>query len=648
MSGDPPIEPESQADAVDQVQALLGLRDERFAQILDLVPHMIFVKDAEGRFLLANRAAASLYRKSVSQMIGRTQKGWHTKPHELQRMLEDDQRVLRTGQRIDAEYVFHNADGERRILQTTKMPYHIPGDDRPAVLGISVDITDRKDTELHLRRAHDEMGHRVRRRTIELDQFWAMSPDLLCTAGFDGIFKRLNPAWTKTLGWTTEELMSKPYIEFVHPDDRQSTIDEASLLSTGEHTTVAFTNRYQHKDGTYRWLVWNSVVMEDQKLVYAVARDVTDRREAEERFRTLVANIPGAVYRCACDDLYTMQFLSDAVEQITGYAASDFIDNRKLSFVDIYYKQDVPHIEQVVVAALQQHQPYDIEYRIVHRSGSIRWIYEKGQAVFDDQGRVLWLDGVLFDITEQKHAQQELARRTRELARSNTDLEEFAYAASHDLRAPLRAIANLSEWIEEDLGDDLPDSSQHNLTLLRNRVHRMQQLIDDLLTYSRVTRTTGQAESINLSLLIDDIVLLINPPQRFTIEYSDDLPTIDAPRAPLEQVLMNLVANAVKHHDRAAGHVRIDVTRRGREYEFAVADDGPGIDPEHYERIFKMFATLQSRDQREGSGMGLALVKKLVERLGGRIWVTENQPRGCVFHFTWPKQIHTPQNTGDS
>lgn len=477
------------------------------------------------------------------------------------------------------------------------------------------------------------------------DQFWTMSPDLLCTADLHGHFVQLNPAWERTLGYRLDELLSRPYVDFVHPDDRASTQAEAARL-VGGGETVAFTNRYRCKDGSYRRLVWNSVVRLDRKLIYAVARDVTERRAVEERFRTLVSNIPGAVYRCACDNLWTMDYLSPAIEPITGYPAADYINNRVRSFVDVIHPEDRDHVDKLVTQAVSESEPYGIEYRIVHRDGTIRWVYEKGQGAFGDAGDVLWLDGVIFDITPQKRAQQELAQRTIELARSNADLEEFAYAASHDLRAPLRAIANLSEWLEDDLGPQLDGDNKHNLQLLRARVQRMQRLVDDLLTYSRATRLPHPVQEVELTRLLDDVVFMLNPPEGFSVEYADDLPTIQTARAPLEQILTNLIGNAIKHHDRERGRVQVTMRDMGLQLEFTVTDDGPGIEPEFHERVFKMFHTLKSRDELEGSGMGLALVKKLVEQWGGQIYLhshrgaaTGDDGRGASFIFTWPKRM---------
>ena len=174
----------------------------------------------------------------------------------------------------------------------------------------------------------------------------------------------------------------------------------------------------------------------------------------------------------------------------------------------------------------------------------------------------------------------------------------------------------------------------------------MQRLVDDLLTYSRATRLPHPVQEVELTRLLDDVVFMLNPPEGFSVEYADDLPTIQTARAPLEQILTNLIGNAIKHHDRERGRVQVTMRDMGLQLEFTVTDDGPGIEPEFHERVFKMFHTLKSRDELEGSGMGLALVKKLVEQWGGQIYLhshrgaaTGDDGRGASFIFTWPKRM---------
>lgn len=259
---------------------------------------------------------------------------------------------------------------------------------------------------------------------------------------------------------------------------------------------------------------------------------------------------------------------------------------------------------------------------------------------------------IIRDMTEVQQIQENLHSRATELAKisgilaqtnltlenRNQELEQFAYVASHDLKAPLRAIGNLSEWIEEDLQGQLPAENQHQMKLLRGRVHRMEDLIDGLLEYSRIGRRKTTVEAVNVRTMLTEVIDSLDPPASFTIDLAPELPTLTTKASPLRQVFANLISNAIKHHDRAAGHITISVTDLGASYEFAVADDGPGINPLYHTKIFTIFQTLQARDIKESTGIGLAIVKKIVETEGGTIRVESQVGSGATFYFTWLKQ----------
>ncbi|AKU94271.1 two-component sensor histidine kinase [Labilithrix luteola] len=232
-----------------------------------------------------------------------------------------------------------------------------------------------------------------------------------------------------------------------------------------------------------------------------------------------------------------------------------------------------------------------------------------------------------------------------QLAKSNSDLDQFAYVASHDLKAPLRGIANLSEWIEEDLADAMTDKVREQLRLLRGRVHRMEGLIDGILEYSRAGRARDADESLDTRELLDDTLELMAPPPGVSIRITPELPTVVAPKIFLQQIFINLVGNALKHARHDAAEVEIGATDGGTNWEFFVRDNGPGIDPKFHDRIFGIFQTLASRDKVEGTGIGLAVVKKLVESRGGRIWVESTLGSGATFKFTLPKTLSTSKET---
>lgn len=241
-------------------------------------------------------------------------------------------------------------------------------------------------------------------------------------------------------------------------------------------------------------------------------------------------------------------------------------------------------------------------------------------------------------LAAARHARDEVQK---ELERSNADLDSFAYVASHDLKAPLRGIRNLAEWIAQDIQSTATEDSRNNLRLLRNRVDRLDSLLESLLTYSRVGRKIDDAEEVNTGKLVAEINDYLAPPAGFYITCGSEMPRLLTPKAPLEQVIRNLINNAIKHHDRGQGQVVISATEQGDRIEFRVEDDGPGIATEFHARIFQMFQTLKSRDQVEGSGMGLAIVKKAIEGFGGSIRVESNPPnRGSIFIFTWPRTFN--------
>jgi signal transduction histidine kinase len=254
------------------------------------------------------------------------------------------------------------------------------------------------------------------------------------------------------------------------------------------------------------------------------------------------------------------------------------------------------------------------------------------------------------ETTGQVHARQlieqkaeELSRLTRELERSNRDLDQFAYVASHDLKAPLRGIANLTQWIEEDLGDKVTGESKEHMQLLKGRVHRMEALIDGILTYSRAGRVREKAALVDVGTLLPEVVELLSPPGETEITIAPDMPVIETERVPLQQVFMNLIGNAIKYNRRPGARIEVAARGEGDSYVFSVADNGPGIAPQYQEKIWQIFQTLAARDKVEGTGIGLSVVRKIVEARGGRAWLESEPGRGSTFYFSWPKRQEPAQ-----
>lgn len=235
-----------------------------------------------------------------------------------------------------------------------------------------------------------------------------------------------------------------------------------------------------------------------------------------------------------------------------------------------------------------------------------------------------------------QNASQQLVSKNEELTRINEELDQFAYVVSHDLKAPLRAINNIATWLEEDLGEQIQGESREHLSLLRNRVGRMDALISGILAYSRAGRKKGTQTPNDLKDIVREAIDVLQPTPRFQIIVPEKLPTLFGDRTELIQVFTNLIGNAIKYNHQAKGHIEILYKKKGNYHQLGIKDDGPGIAPAFHERIFGVFQRLEGRDEIEGTGVGLSIVRKVIEVNGGKIWVESEEGKGAIFYFTWP------------
>ena len=239
------------------------------------------------------------------------------------------------------------------------------------------------------------------------------------------------------------------------------------------------------------------------------------------------------------------------------------------------------------------------------------------------------------DLLEQTH---------RELKVTNQSLDEFVYAASHDLKSPLRAIDCLSQFIEEDVGDELPEASRDDLLQLRRRVGKMEGLLDGLLEYARSRKSDFPTNEVNLSDLVQDCIDVLDVPKEFSVKNSVLNIGLTAPKPPLQQVIRNLIDNGIKHHDRATGEICVTAKQDANFVEVCVSDDGPGIPPKFQSSIFKMFSKFKKSKEIDSNGIGLSIVKRIVEVHGGSISVESVVDEGTTFRFSWPLSVSSEQN----
>lgn len=513
------------------------------------------------------------------------------------------------------------------------------------IAGVVQDITEAKEAEQALRQ-----------RETDFRRLADAMPQLVWTARPDGSVEYYNERRTLYGGLAPGADGTWEWAPVVHPDDSDRTIAAwETALEAGQPYECE--HRVRMRDGTHRWHLSRAVPARDARGevsrwfgtatdIHALKETEERLRQSEERYRTLFESVN--VGFCILDLIYD----DDGRPVDYRFVETNPAFVAQTGLVDVEGQRAyelIPDLERHWVETYARVAETGAPLRFENGSEAMgRWFGVYAVRVGDaGSARVALL---FTDITEQREAELALRRlndeledhveaRTAELERSNAELDRFAYVASHDLKAPLRAIDSLAAWIEEDSGDALPPASTRHLALLRGRVERMERLLDSLLTYSRVGRQEVVPEVTDTAALVHEAVALVAPPDGIKVQVEGTFPTVTTARAPLALVLRNLVSNAVKHHDRPDdGRVTVSARVDGDWVTFTIADDGPGIASEYRNRVFEMFQTLRPRDEVEGSGMGLSIVQKAVESRGGRVWIEPGDEPGAMFRFTWPTQ----------
>ena len=279
----------------------------------------------------------------------------------------------------------------------------------------------------------------------------------------------------------------------------------------------------------------------------------------------------------------------------------------------------------------------DLVIRGRHRRKDATTFYVETSLKYVSQENEDHIIAVARDITERKRAEERQAQLLQEVKSVNKELKDFAYIVSHDLKAPLRGIKTLTDWLATDYADKLDENGKEQLNLLLNRVQRMHNLIDGVLKYSRVGRVKEEKVKVDLNGLVSEVIDMVAPPENIEITVENKLPVVECEQIRIMQVFQNLLSNAVKYMDKPKGQVRIGCVEEDSFWNFSISDNGPGIEEKYFEKIFQMFQTLTPRDEFESTGIGLTVVKKIIEMYGGRILVESEVGNGTTFFFTLPK-----------
>lgn len=438
-------------------------------------------------------------------------------------------------------------------------------------------------------------------------------------------------------------------------------------------TTISYEECLPFQGEDTWWLTTLNPIQDETGKIYRIigtSLNISDRKAAETELdqeknflQALLDNLSDGIV--ACDEHGVLTLFNQATKEFHGLPRQAIPAADWAEYYNLYLPDGVtpmPSEDIPLFRALQGESITDVEMMIIPKHGQSRTLLANGDPIIDRCGKKIGAIAAMRDITERRQVEQTLAKLNEELEdrvrdrtnqlervnalllattttleRRNQELDQFAYVTSHDLKAPLRAIANLSEWIEEDLEDKLDDDTKHKMNLLRSRVHRLENLINGLLDYSRVGRLSSETQFVDVAKMLTEIIDLLDVPDSCQIQIQEHMPSLETEAIPLQQVFHNLISNAIKHSDCSNSKINISVQELDNYYEFSVADNGKGIDPKYHDRIFTIFQTLEARDTKENTGIGLAIVKKAVENQGGEIKIESDIDGGSNFKFTWQK-----------
>lgn len=445
-------------------------------------------------------------------------------------------------------------------------------------------------------------------------------------------------------GYEAADFLKKKinYADIIFNEDLERIREEVNQYQEDGVLLYTQTYRILNKSGAIRWVEDRTMVEVNDKsgITYhqGLITDITDRVNAqlalensEKRFRSMVQN--SSDITSILDQNGIFQYESASFYKMFGYSAEEIIGKSVQEFV---HPEDFENVMQAFgqLVSLGDHPP--IVFRFKNKNDSFTYLEAIGSNQLDEPS----INGIVVnsrDVTERLQQENRMREYSDTLEKINKELDQFAYIVSHDLKAPLRAINNLSIWIEEDLEGKMEADTSKNFEMLRGRIHRMESLINGILQYSRAGRVKSENIPIDLNAFVKDIIQNLSPPENFQILIDDNLPVIHSEKIALDQVFSNFISNAIKYNSSPEPIIKVSYEDLGAMYKFGVTDNGPGIAPEFFEKIFVIFQTLQARDVIESTGVGLAIVKKIVEEKGGQVWLESEINKGTTFYFTLPK-----------
>ncbi len=454
-----------------------------------------------------------------------------------------------------------------------------------------------------------------------------------------------SPQYFELLGYTPNEIEStvSNFVQMTHPDDRDRVMDMIKKhFQDKKPYSVEF--RIKTKQGPFKWFLGSGkanfdINGEPTRMAGSII-DISERKNVEEKIR-----LSEALLLSVLNSTDSLIFSLDADLRLTKYNhfVSRFISSlgKKID-IGVRLSELLPAwLAEKLNAGTEQvlatQEPVELFLAYSDEKNTERYYSASIHPILSRSKKIEGITVYAKDISNQKKTEEQLRLYAVDLEKINKELDQFAYIVSHDLKAPLRAIHNLSSWIEEDIKDLLSEESKKQFELLRGRVHRMESFINGILEYSRVGRKKVKTGDVDTTQLVRDIFEAMRTDDRQKLVIQSDMPTISTSKIELEQVFSNLISNAIKYNRKPDACVSVGFSTLENHYEFFVQDNGPGIEKQYQEKIFTIFQTLQPRDSYESTGVGLAIVKKVLEENNCSIRIESTENEGTTFYFTWPK-----------
>lgn len=613
-------------------------REKLFTEsALDTLTDPFVVFDLQGRILRWNKAVNDLTGLSNERVSSMSPTDFFTGV-EAERADQAIGRVLAEGHAVLEASV---ADKNNK-----KLAYEFTGDllkdgqgNPSSICVVGRDITDRKAAEEKIRQQNDFLKAILESMTHPFYVIDAETYEVLLGNSASGMGRVAKAACYHLAHGRTEpcDTAERPCpVEEVKQTGKAAVVEHSLLDKRGQPKTFE----------VHAYPLFNEEGKVTKVIEYSL--DITARkqveqelRESEMRYRILAeASFAGIYIHQNGRFVYVNQRLAEML----GYTPAEMLGEKFWTFV---HPDDRDFVKERGLARSRgEHASPEYEFRAICKNGETKWLQLLATTIAF-RGSTANMGNVV-DVTERKRIdakirklneelERRVAKRTAELQAVNRELEDFAYVVSHDLRAPLRAINQLAGWFAEDYSDVLGEDGKEQLSLLMGRAKRMESLIQGILQYSRIGRVREEEKEVNLGQLIREAIDLVTPAGNIRVIVEDPMPVVICEPTRMRQVFQNLVDNAVKHMDKPDGEIRIRCRDENEYWELIVSDNGPGIPEKYHERIFQMFQTLSPRDQREATGIGLTLVKKIVEQSGGRITVEAEVHKGTTFRFTMPK-----------